>query len=125
MVRLSQHAAELRAFGVQATMTINGLAPHIQRYANMENLLTNSSRLAQYTVDYFTYIDPIPEPEPEPVHIKSAATSMVRPDFPAIPMPNTPGGVRLADVRPEMRWQVADQLEKSGLFQGKPLIIGN
>ncbi len=120
LVRLTQHAQELQAFGVQSVMTINALAPHIERYGNMENLLTDSNRLAQYTVDYFTHVDPVPDrPQPE-----SASASLVRPDFPSIPMPNTPGGVRLADVRPEQRWMVADQMERSGLLQGKPLIVG-
>lgn len=118
---MTQAARELHAFGVQSVQLINELAPHIDRYGKMESLLTDSNRLAQYTVDYFTHVDPVPDtPQRE-----NASASLVRPDFPAIPMPNTPGGIRLADVRPEQRWMVADQLEKNGMLQGKPIVVGD
>lgn len=119
--QMTQAARELQAFGVQSVQLINELAPHIDRYGKMESLLTDSNRLAQYTVDYFTHVDPVPD-RPDPT---SASASLVRPEFPAIPMPNTPGNIRLADVRPEQRWMVADQLEKNGMLQGKPIVVGD
>jgi len=93
------------------------LAPHIERYARMESLLTDPDRLAAYTVDYFTYIKPLPERP-------NAAASLVRPDFPS--MPTNSGGngqMRLANVRPDQRWMVADRMEAQGLMNGKTIIV--
>lgn len=117
LLRSQQQAHVLHQFALQSVQTMQELAPHIDRYGRMEELLTDPNRLAAYTVDYFTHVQPLPERP-------NAAASLVRPDFPA--MPPSGGGdgqLRLANIRPEQRWMVADQMEKQGLLQGKPIIV--
>lgn len=101
---------------MEANYTIGALSPHIQRYSAMEALLTDPDRLAAYTVDFFTHVHPLP---PKP----SASQSLVRPDYPQMPVAqgNT-GEVSLGQYRPELRWQVADQMERQGLMAMKRII---
>ena len=70
---LTQAYQESMAYNVRSFETIQALAPHIQRYQAMENLLTNPDSLAAYTVDFFTYVQPLPE--------RPNAAPLVRPDF--------------------------------------------
>jgi hypothetical protein len=107
----------LRQFANQSIRTINALRPHIERYAKMEHLLTNPERLANYTVDFFTKVVPVP---PRP----NAAAPLVRPDFPSMPTQSgNSGGVRLGDIRPDQRWMVADKMERSGMLRGKQILV--
>ena len=93
--------------------TIQGLKPHIQRYAQMEDMLTDPNRLAAYTVDYFTHVVPV----------QTQQQQFQRPEFPGgAPSGGGGGQFQLAQVRPDQRWMVADQLEKQGMFRGKVLI---
>lgn len=97
---------------------MQALQPHIERYAAMEHLLTDGNRLAAYTVDYFTHVEPQPDRP-------NAAASLVRPEFPAMPSGagQQDGQLRLANIRPDQRWMVADQMEKQGLLRGKPILV--
>lgn len=107
-------AQALHAFGVQSVATVNALAPHMERYQEMENLLVDPDRLAAYTVDFFTKVHPVnSQPVPQYQH----------PQLP--PAHQSPGGIDLASIRPDQRWMVVDEMERQGLLQGKPLIIGN
>lgn len=113
----SQQAQVLHQFALESVQTMQQLAPHIERYGRMEELLTDPDRLAAYTVDYFTHVNPLPERP-------NAAASLVRPDFPS--MPTNSGGngqMRLADVRPDQRYMVADQMEARGLMNGKLIVV--
>lgn len=102
-----------------ADRTIRALVPHINRYNNMEQLLSDPTRLAKYTVDMFTHVYPVQAKERP-----SATQPLVRPDFPSMPSARVPGNVRLGDVRPDQRWMVADRMEKAGLMRGKPIVNG-
>lgn len=95
--------------------TIQQLKPHIARYGQMEQMLTDPNRLAAYTVDFFTHVHPVQNQQPQP--------QFQRPEFPG-GAPSGGGGRQfsLAQVRPDQRWQVADQMERQGMFQGKVLI---
>lgn len=107
---------KLTAFVVDYNNHVQTL-PHVERAARMETLLTDADRLAAYTVDFFTHVNPLPDRP-------NAAASLVRPDFPS--MPTNSGGngqMRLANVRPDQRWMVADKMESQGLLQGKPIIV--
>jgi hypothetical protein len=113
-----QQIAELNQFAVNSYDTMRQLAPHIQRYEAMETLMTDPDRLAAYTVDFFTHVHPLPPRE-------NAVRPLVRPDFPASPAGDGGNGeMRLADVRPEQRWMVADQMERQGLMRGKQILVG-
>lgn len=112
-----QQLQEFQKFAIDSVNTVSQLAPHIERYAAMEALLTDPDRLAQYTVDYFTHVHPVPDRP-------NAAASLVRPDFPS--MPASAGGdgqLRLANIRPDQRWMVADKLERQGAFRDKQIVV--
>jgi hypothetical protein len=114
----AQQLAELNQFALTSVDTMRQLAPHIQRYEAMENMVTDPDRLAAYTVDFFTHVHPLPERQ-------SATRPMVRPDYPSSPQGAGGGGqMRLADVRPEQRWMVADQMERQGMLRGKQILVG-
>lgn len=99
----------------KANQTIAALAPHIQRYAAMENLLTNPDRLARYTVDFFTHVHPLPN--------RTVPQQDVRANFPGLPASSGgSGGFDLAQISPDQRWKVADDLERRGYFRGRQLI---
>jgi hypothetical protein len=105
------------AFNQHSIQVMQQLAPHIERYGAMENLLLDADRLAAYTVDYFTHVQPLPERP-------NAAASLVRPEFPSMPASSgNDGTMRLANVRPDQRWIVADQMEQQGLLRGKPIVV--
>lgn len=111
---LSQAYQESMAYNVNSYETIQALAPHIQRYQAMESLLTNPDSLAAYVVDFFTYVEPIPD--------RPNAAPLVRPDFPAVLSTPEPGVPNLSDIHPAERWKIADAMERQGMWQGKILI---
>lgn len=111
---LTQAYQESMDYNIRSFETIQALAPHIQRYQAMENLLTDPDKLAAYTVDYFTYVQPLPE--------RPNAAPLVRPDFPAVLSDPQPGVPDLSQIHPSERWKVADAMERQGMWQGKVLI---
>lgn len=111
---LTQQYEESMAYNIRSFETVQALAPHIQRYQAMENLLTDPDKLAAYTVDYFTYVQPVAE--------RPNATPLVRPDFPAVLSNPQPGVPILADIHPAERWMIADAMERQGMLRGKQLI---
>lgn len=111
---LTQAYQESMDYNVRSFETIQALAPHIQRYQAMENLMTNPDSLAAYTVDFFTHVQPLPE--------RPNAAPLVRPDFPAVLSNPQPGVPDLSQVHPSERWKVADAMERQGMWQGKVLI---
>lgn len=127
--------AEFQRFAINAHRTVASLAPHIQRYESMENLLLDPNRLADYTVNFFTHVHPVPstselmqmqqQQQMQPQQMQQVQ----RAALPATPQGYTNGSngsrVNLADVPPEHRWMVADRMEKAGMFNGKVLIGGN
>lgn len=114
---LAQHYQESMQYNATSYETIQALAPHIQRYQAMETLMTDADRLAEYTNNYFTYVQPLPE--------RPNAAPLVRPEFPAMPVGmGNEGQPRLAEVHPALRWQIADQLDREGAFRQKVLIAG-
>lgn len=117
LIKTRQLLEEFQKFAVDSVNTVSQLAPHIERYAAMEELLTDPDKLAQYTVDYFTHVHPVPDRF-------NAAASLVRPDFPSMPVSaGGDGQLRLANIRPDQRWMVADKLERQGAFRNKPLVV--
>jgi hypothetical protein len=114
MEALNQAYQESMAYNVRSYETIQALAPHIQRYQAMENLMTDPDKLAAYTVDFFTYVEPLPE--------RPNAAPLVRPDFPAVLSDPQPGVPDLSQVHPSERWKVADAMERQGMWNGKVLI---
>lgn len=101
---------------MEANYTIGALSPHIQRYKAMEQLMSDPNRLAAYTVDFFTHVHPLPERP-------SASQSLVRPDFPQMPaQQGSNDGTNLGQYRPDMRWKIADQLERQGALATKRII---
>ena len=111
---LLEEARALQAFGMQSVATMNALAPHIARYQEMENLLTDPDRLAAYTVDFFTHVHPTPS---------SAEMAQMQGQHPALPPAHHQQAIDLNSIAPEKRWMVADEMEKQGLFRGKQLIV--
>lgn len=104
----------------RANQTIAALAPHIKRYQNMEQMMTDPDRLAKYTVGFFTDVYPV-QGRTQPV----AQPQPQRPNFPAMP-PAQGGGQQqfsLGNIAPEDRWKVADQMERQGMFKGKQLLV--
>jgi hypothetical protein len=117
-VQQQHQIAELNQFAINSYDTMRQLAPHIQRYEAMENMVTDPNRLAAYTVDFFNHVHPLPPRE-------NAVRPLVRPDYPSTPSSNGGNGeMRLADIRPEQRWMVADQMERQGLMRGKQILVG-
>jgi hypothetical protein len=114
MEALTQAYQESMAYNVRSFETIQALAPHIQRYQAMENLMTDPDSLAAYTVDFFTYVQPLPE--------RPNAAPLVRPDFPAVLSNPQPGVPDLSQIHPSERWKVADAMERQGMWEGKVLI---
>lgn len=114
MQAMTQAYQESMDYNVRSFETIQALAPHIQRYQAMENLMTNPDSLAAYTVDFFTHVQPLPE--------RPNAAPLVRPDFPAVLSNPQPGVPDLSQVHPSERWKVADAMERQGMWQGKVLI---
>lgn len=84
----------------------------------MEQLMTDPDRLAKYTIGFFTHVVPINNQQQQQPQFS-------RPEFPAMPMAQGGGQQQfsLAQVRPEERWRVADQMERQGLFRGKQLVV--
>lgn len=111
---LAQQYQESMAYNVRSFETIQALVPHIQRYQAMETLLTDPDRLAAYTVDYFTYVQPLPE--------RPNAAPLVRPDFPAVLSNPQPGVPNLSDVHPAERWKIVDAMDRQGMLKNKQLI---
>lgn len=87
----------------------------MQRYESMENLLTDPDRLAAYTVDFFTHVHPVDNNNNIPPQQRY-------PQLP--PAQQSPNGIDLGSIAPEKRWMVADEMERQGMFNGKPLIVG-
>lgn len=100
---------------MQSVATMNALRPHMQRYENMESLVTDPDRLAAYTVDFFTYVHPVDNNNNIPPQQRY-------PNLP--PEQQSSGGIDLGSIAPEKRWMVADEMERQGMFNGKPLIVG-
>lgn len=111
---LTQQYQESMAYNVRSFETVQALAPHIQRYQAMETLLTDPNRLAQYTVDYFTHVQPLPE--------RPNAAPLIRPDFPAILSNPQPGVPSLSDIHPAERWRIVDAMDRQGMLKNKQLI---
>ena len=108
----------------QAYQTAEQIAPHMERYQRLEALLSDMEALLPYVNDLsnlefgcdlvqllaqYGPAQQVPVPQ--------------RPEFPGMPAQGqTIQQFSLAQVRPEDRWRVADQMERAGMFQGKTLI---